>query len=182
MGNCWHKWTHHPKRIIIKKYVLYSKKTLSPPLISLHIGVASPIISTFKKTWVLPNKFLTTNKVKEVSYKIIHRYYPANHYMQKLKKYINTNCSFCDSHPETVNLLFWLCPYTKKLWADLSRFTIDYLTKDFVLHFENVVFGFHNFSKREGKCYFLINLFLFLAKMFIHKSKCIKKIPSFVIF
>ncbi len=84
---------------------------------------------------MLPNKFLITNKVKEVSYKIIHKYYPAKNYVQKFKKDINTNCSFCDSHPETVLHLFWLCSYTKKLWADLSRFTTDYLTKGFVLHY-----------------------------------------------
>lgn len=131
---------------------------------------------------MLPNKFLITNKVKEVSYKIIHKYYPANNYMLKFKKDINTNCSFCGSQPETVIHLFWLCPHTKELWADLSRFTIDYLTKDFVLHWKNVVFGFHDLFQKEGKCCFLINLFLFLAKFFIHKCKYTKKIPSFIIF
>ena len=44
------------------------------------------------------------------------------------------------------------------------------------------VFGFHKYPKKEGKCYFLINLFLFFAKLHIHKSTFSKKTPCFYVF
>ena len=36
----------------------------------------------WEKVWLLPNRSLITNKVKEVSFKLIHRFYPAKSYIQ----------------------------------------------------------------------------------------------------
>ncbi len=33
----------------------------------------------------LPNKFCINNKIKEVSYKILHRIYPAKHVLERFK-------------------------------------------------------------------------------------------------
>ena len=60
----------------------------------------------WKKVWPLPQKFLLTNKVKEVTFELIHRFYPVKHFLQKLKSDIDVNCSFCESHPETCSHLF----------------------------------------------------------------------------
>ena len=35
---------------------------------------------------MLPHTYLLGNKIKELSFKIIHKYYPANHYMKKFKE------------------------------------------------------------------------------------------------
>ncbi len=40
----------------------------------------------WNKVWMLPHTYLLTNKVKEISYKIINKFYPAKHYMKKKKK------------------------------------------------------------------------------------------------
>ena len=61
---------------------------------------------TWKKVWSLPQKYLLTNKVREVSFKLIHRVYPVKHFLQKLKRDIDINCSFCELHPETCSHLF----------------------------------------------------------------------------
>lgn len=37
----------------------------------------------WKQVWLLPHKYLLVNKVKEVSFRMIHKYYPANHYLKK---------------------------------------------------------------------------------------------------
>uniref|UniRef100_A0A8C8LLL7 Reverse transcriptase zinc-binding domain-containing protein n=1 Tax=Oncorhynchus tshawytscha TaxID=74940 RepID=A0A8C8LLL7_ONCTS len=79
---------------------------------------------------MLPHTYLLVNKIKEASFKIIHKYYPANHYMKKFKENINSNCSFCNDHPETVVHLFWHCMHVRKLWQDISRMTKTFL-KDY---------------------------------------------------
>ncbi|CDQ69573.1 unnamed protein product [Oncorhynchus mykiss] len=79
------------------------------------------IISVGEKVWMLLHTYLLVNKIKEVSVKIIHKYYPANHYMKKFKENINSNCSFFNDHPETVLHIFWQCMHVSKLWQDISR-------------------------------------------------------------
>lgn len=52
------------------------------------------------KVWLLPPIFLT-NKVKEVSFKMLHRFYPANH-LQSVKGDINYKLHFfCVSRLQT---------------------------------------------------------------------------------
>ncbi len=51
----------------------------------------------WKKVWTLPNKYLLINKVKEISFKLIHRYYPVKTFIvSKFKLSIDVNCTFCD--------------------------------------------------------------------------------------
>lgn len=55
---------------------------------------------------------------------------------------------FYNSHLETAVHLF--CFQAKQFWGDVSRLFIDHLSKGFVLWWENVVFGFHNYAMKEG--------------------------------
>lgn len=32
----------------------------------------------WKKVWLLPSRYLLTNKVREISFKLIHKFYPSN--------------------------------------------------------------------------------------------------------
>ncbi len=41
----------------------------------------------WKKVWMLPHKYPIMNKIKEVSFRIIHKYYPSSHCMQKFKRH-----------------------------------------------------------------------------------------------
>jgi len=57
-----------------------------------------------------PTKFLLTNKIKEVSFKLLHRFYPTNVCLNTFKNDIDVKCSFCA--PETISHLFWSCEFT----------------------------------------------------------------------
>ena len=50
--------------------------------------------------------------------------------MKKFKENINSNCSFCNDHPETVVHLFGHCIHIRKLWQDISRFIIEHIYED----------------------------------------------------
>ena len=68
----------------------------------------------WKNVWLLPNLYLVTNKVKEISFKLIHKCYPAKSYIKKIfKKDIDVVCTFCNECEETVEHLFWHCPIVK---------------------------------------------------------------------
>ena len=172
---CFSQLPHNNKNI----RALFQKEIVSIPNVTFYWNRFVNDID-WEKVWMIPHKYLIVNKVKEVSFRIIHRYYPANHYMIKFKRDINTYCSFCEDHPETVLHLFWHCPHTRTFWQNLSRFIIDHIYKDFALLWKDVIFCFYKQSKEN--IFFIINLLILLAKFHIHKCKFSTKKPSCVLF
>ncbi|CAI5682440.1 unnamed protein product [Oreochromis niloticus] len=167
-----------PSQSPAPKKALHSKtESLTiPHVVSYWNSIVSDI--KWKGVWTIPNKYLVTNKVKEVSFKILHKFSPANHYMTKFKRDINVNCGFCGSHPETVQQLFWICSYATTFWKDFSRFIAGHLYKDFTVKWENVVFCFFRRQKKDD-VYFIINLLVILAKFYFHKCKYSNQKPNF---
>lgn len=138
-------------------------------------------IPKWESIWSLPHKFLVTNKIKEISFKLIHKFYPVKHFLSKFKKDIDINCSFCSLHLETVPHLFWHCGYVKKLWYDASVFIKKRVLFNFNLHYETVIFGYFNYDNLNNEA-FVINLFILLIKFHIHKCKFSNKKPCFTVF
>lgn len=134
------------------------------------------------KVWALPHKYLITNKIKEISFKILHKMYPVKHFLKKFKPYLNINCSLCAVHPETVSHLFWKCHFSSKLWKDVVKFINDMVYKDFVLLYEHVLFGFYPNDRKLHEKAYLINLLIILTKFHIHKCKFLDRRPLFTVF
>ncbi|XP_025760554.1 uncharacterized protein LOC112845342 [Oreochromis niloticus] len=138
----------------------------------------------WNEVWKLPNQFLITNKIKDISYKLIHRIYPSKDYLQsKFKLDIDTSCSFCKTSKESTIHLFWFCNLVQDFWQSLCVFISENIFKGFVLFWKYVLFGLHknqkqfNFDNR-----YMINLLILMAKFHIHKSKCLGRHPSFYVF
>ena len=121
----------------------------------------------WKKVGLLPHKYFLVNKVRGL--RMIHKYYPANHYLKKLNKYISINCTFCVEHPETVSHLFSHFLHVKQLWKDIHSFIIVNILDDFCFLWENVLLSFLNCNKDKEKQLYLINLIVLMAKCNIHK-------------
>eukprot|EP00063_Salmo_salar_P022364 XP_013997199.1 PREDICTED: vacuolar protein sorting-associated protein 52 homolog isoform X1 [Salmo salar] len=47
------------------------------------------------KAWKIVNKYCISNKVKEVSFKMLHGIYPVKHVLERFKLNIDYNCDFC---------------------------------------------------------------------------------------
>ncbi len=64
----------------------------------------------WKSVWSLLNKYLMTNKVKEVSFTLLHRVSPVNVYLKKM--YPEKDPLFiCGMVDESVSHLFWECTH-----------------------------------------------------------------------
>uniref|UniRef100_A0A3P9LB20 Reverse transcriptase domain-containing protein n=1 Tax=Oryzias latipes TaxID=8090 RepID=A0A3P9LB20_ORYLA len=124
----------------------------------------------WKNVWTLHQKLLINNKMRDVSYKLLHRIYPTNQYMIRYKKTIDPNCAFCKEHPETISHLFWNCNITKKLWKDCARFINYKLDSQYQMKFEHIIFGLHERNIRSN-VKLAINLTIIFGKFHIHKSK-----------
>lgn len=106
------------------------------------------------KIWTLPNRYLLVNKVKEISFKIIHRCYPVKTFLVRFIKDIDVSCTFCNVHPETVFHLFWTCEHTRNLWQGICRFILDHIHETFVLCLHNVLFGFIDYQRELDSEFF----------------------------
>lgn len=64
-------------------------------------------------TWLLPNIYCISNKMKDIHFKILHKVYPVNSVLSKYLE-VENKCSFCDTLNETLINLFFKCKKTKK--------------------------------------------------------------------
>lgn len=126
---------------------------------------------------------MLNNKIKEVSFKLIHKIYPSKIFLlQRFRKHIDTDCSFCSKCPEDNFHLFWSCTFSNSFWNDVSLFISTHIDDSFTLCFENVLFGFTSFTPSKSNQYYIINLIILLAKFHIHKCRYINKNPCFRFF
>ena len=136
----------------------------------------------WKKIWTLPAKCLITNKMKEVSFKLIHRFYPCKVFLQRFIKDIDVNCCFCEESPEDVFHLFWNCPFSVVLWKNICNLICNSIEPHFSFCFKHILFGFFDFPSTKRKQFYVINLIILLAKWHIHKCRYTNQKPLFCIF
>ncbi len=133
---------------IVTGDVLFQMKSISVPyVISYWNSLVSDIL--WKKVWSLLHKYLITNKMREIAFKLIHRIYPDKSSLKRLKNDINTNCSFCLENSETSLHLFWNS-HTTSFWCDndILDFIKCYVNPNFEFTYRNVIFGFHECEKK----------------------------------
>ncbi len=112
----------------------------------------------WKKVWTLSSKYIITNKVGDISFKLLHRFYPTKMFLKRFKSDIDTSCSFCDDPNETDMHIFWDCPHTQTFWIEFSNIINRNVLQDFSLLFKDVLFGFFNIQNDKINEYFIINL------------------------
>lgn len=86
--------------------------------------------------WSLPQYFFLTNKVKEIFYKIIHRFYRVQFLYRDLE---DTFCSFCEAASETLNHLSMEGSLTHSFWRKTFC--------DFSLYYRHIIFLFFTNDK-----------------------------------
>ncbi len=69
----------------IIRQLFQAEITSLPYIVSHWNGLYDNI--PWKKVWTLSSKYLITNKVKEVSYKLLHLFYPVKLYMKNVSRY-----------------------------------------------------------------------------------------------
>ena len=136
----------------------------------------------WRKIWCLPYKYIIVNKVKEVSLKIIHRFYPCKRFLQRYKKDIDVSCSFCNNSLENLHHLFCSCHLSCAFWQKLCTSFPQKIDFNFTLSYEDVLFGSFSYDPAKSDQYYIINLIVLLAKYHIHKCKFSSQKPLFLVF
>ena len=74
-------------------------------------------LTEIKHGWLVGEKFCFNNKVKEISFKILHQIYPAKKTLERFKLDIEYVCDFCGLEDETISHLFYHLALTVKLFG-----------------------------------------------------------------
>ena len=61
------------------------------------------------------------NKIKELQYKILHRYIPTNKLLFQMGKVTSNKCTFCEMHTETIEHLFFECHFVRNIWFEIEH-------------------------------------------------------------
>lgn len=102
--------------------LVYSKirSVLQRFLVSASSCVSSWHNLNWTKILSLTNKFFISNKTKEVSFEIMHGFYPAkNCFLKRFHFSIDVSWSFCNLSPGSTIHLFWDHSVTKVFWKNI---------------------------------------------------------------
>ena len=118
----------------------------------------------------IPFKCSNDVTIRWFQYKIIHRLIPCNYYLYIIRAVDSDKSEFCHSTIETIEHLFFHCPFVRILWEFLNNILTN-ADIDFNIHMvEVVVFG----CNRDR----MFNLIIILVKHYIFKCKHAKMYPS----
>jgi len=133
-------------------------------------------IPSSETIWSASNTFLLPNKVKEIHFKILHRYYLCN-FLTSLKK---TSLHYVVFVILTLTLLhlFCSCKYSEDFWKQVSMmFFFDTFYK--IIRIDEAMIIFLDCNSGSDIIDNTLKLIILLGKFHIHKAKVMSIKPSF---
>ena len=144
-----------------------------PQLIYMYTG--SLLHLARRNTWhlsLVPKTFGDT-KIHYFQFRILHRIIGVNTLLYKMKIISSPMCTFCKSHDETIEHLFWHCPFVKSFWNNSSRLI---LKEPFDFDEGSILFGYTPNVAHP------INFFILHGKYYVYSCKlnnCLPKANAF---
>lgn len=114
----------------------------------------------WKKTCCTLNKYCINNKVREVSFKVLHRIYTVKEVLERFKPNIDPACVFCNSDRES---LFTFPVNIRILFGPMWKTNVQTNVFEVMLYFV--------FSGLNNKAIYIIQFVIFLGTSYIHKLK-----------
>lgn len=120
------------------------------------------------KIWMMP--YLATNdtKCREIQWKIIHRIYPTNTYLCRIRIRDRDLCEQCNL-PDTLEHFFVTCTTVLDLWKYIEDIVSVYYSKHIGLTAKDKILGYSVDGSEEK--FALLNKLIIVAKVTISKFK-----------
>lgn len=101
--------------------------------------------------------------------RLLHRILPTNKFLHMCRIVDSSECTFCNQEEETICHLFWDCHVTQKFWADLFGLLKNSCAGCANLEMNKDVILFNIQDKDVSDP--VIDLFILMAKYYLHKCK-----------
>lgn len=83
---------------------------------------------------------------------------------------------FCNLDKESLCHLFYECNSVNNFWKDLAKYIFERTKLSYYFTLKDVIFHYEN--KCNTCLEYIVNLFILLAKFYIHKQKSAKSSPT----
>ncbi len=128
----------------------------------------------FQWTDIFKMAFVTVRctKIQTLQYKILHRYFPCNHWLAKWNRDVQETCVRCDE-VDTMEHYFYRCDQVNLFWKGFVAWWSNNMSQVLELSDTEVLFGyFHNLSQAEA-----VNYCILYAKSFISRMSYQSNVP-----
>lgn len=154
-------------RVIYKHTV--NKITLPPT----SVGKWDKQFSTLGDRWTIifqtPFKSVSESKIQYFQYRFLNRILATNKYLHTINIKDSPLCTFCETHIETIEHLFWECGITSRFILDVEQLI---LKQQFTFSKQDIFFGYKLLLKHP------YNLLIYHLKYYIFNKKLDNKIPD----
>ena len=131
----------------------------------------------WERIYMLPHKTVKCNEVKEMQYKILHRYIATNRLLSLMKKVECSQCTFCSIQCETIYHLFYECVLLKSIWHHIAKTCSHMCNDDIRFSCKDVIIEYVNNNIDTDKVS-IINMVILYTKYYIYKCKYEPVIPN----
>ena len=122
-------------------------------------------IDQLREIFLLPHSVTLESYVKAFQYKVLNSILYTNTILYKMGFRTNDLCSFCKSQSESLNHLFFHCPYSKQFWNDLEIYWCSVSSKRTRLSVQNVLIGI--IAENADPLHLLLNYFIMTGEVFL---------------
>lgn len=130
-----------------------------------------PDANIWSSIYRLPFIVCYDNKIKEMQYKLLHRFIATNRLLYKMGKLPTQRCTFCNLYNESIEHLFFNCIEIKTCWSFIEDIS------DIVINCQHALLGYKLDEIQSIDCQF-INSMIMYCKYYILRCKYKGVIPS----
>ncbi len=135
---------------------------------------------SWPEAWMAGEKLCLNNKVKEVSFKILHKIYPTQMKLARFNIENDLLCKFCGKEEETIRHLFCQCVFSKIFWTDVQHYLRTMTRRTILLQEKDILILFKR--NLDDDTTLFVRLILMLGKFHIHKKKWTNSKPNTDVF
>lgn len=132
----------------------------------------------WRKTWLCPFQFCISNKMRELHFKILHNMYSCNNTISRFTD-VDDKCTCCGTESETIAHLFCICPVSSVFWRDFEKYIYEKTGHIITVGLKDIM---TRCVCNDKSLSFVINLMLLIGKLYLHKIRMSKSLPSFHVF
>jgi hypothetical protein len=160
---------------------LYSKilqlRKEEPTALKTYIEHFSLNEQEIENMYVIPRMCTNDMVIKELQFKILHKYLPTNALLYKMKKVGSQKCTFCNIYNETILHIFYDCIEIRNLWHSITNRLEQIDSTVTNLNRKDVILGY-DLENTSPSALFVNNIVLH-AKAFLWKCKTYHLLPSY---
>ncbi len=131
-----------------------------------HIQVTNDLLSRSQTFRLTAEGLEYPSKIKELHFKIVHRYYPCNLFLSRFFENISSLCSFCNTDEESILHLFYHCPFSMSFWSEVTVL-ISFCCKKIIKMTESIIF-LSDFHSKDSNLEHTVLLLCLLGKFHLH--------------